>query len=312
MISRISFVTALAVPLLSLAAACTDASVEDDFLADDAEALDESKADLASGTHTYYQVEPDYRRCAAPMCGGVYYRLANATRTVCLDGKKADRCYAASADWARLRLGERGLDRTLTALGARTLLVRATIGKKNWGRGLGTFAELRPTEAWIGQGPNLPEGPLAKVEDSGVRCFTTPCASFVEKKLNSSARATLAELGWDASGATDEQIGVALDRMHYDGLIIAGERYRVTGPGGSASGRTVTQFWLRATDEATCYVGGCSGQVCSDRPDVITTCEWRAEYACYQAATCEVQADGACGWTQSAELQACLASPPQE
>ena len=67
------------------------------------------------------------------------------------------------------------------------------------------------------------------------------------------------------------------------------------------------------TDEAVsgnCYVGGCSGQVCSDRPpgDMVTTCEWRAEYACYQDATCERQADGECGWTETSELQECLAT----
>ena len=54
-----------------------------------------------------------------------------------------------------------------------------------------------------------------------------------------------------------------------------------------------------------CIVTGCSGQVCSDE-DVITTCEWRDEYACYRTARCERQSDGRCGWTPTAELQVCL------
>jgi eight-cysteine-cluster-containing protein len=57
---------------------------------------------------------------------------------------------------------------------------------------------------------------------------------------------------------------------------------------------------------APCYVGGCSGQVCSDDPGAITTCEWREEYACYRDATCERQADGACAWTETPELRMCL------
>ena len=61
----------------------------------------------------------------------------------------------------------------------------------------------------------------------------------------------------------------------------------------------------------SCVATGCSGTVCAEAgKEVITTCEYRAEYACYQRATCEKQADGTCGWTQSAELTACLASPP--
>jgi len=55
-----------------------------------------------------------------------------------------------------------------------------------------------------------------------------------------------------------------------------------------------------------CYVGGCSSQICSDDPDVITTCEFREEYACYRTATCERQATGQCGWTPTDELNQCL------
>ena len=58
---------------------------------------------------------------------------------------------------------------------------------------------------------------------------------------------------------------------------------------------------------APCFVGGCSGQVCSERKGVITTCEWRAQYACYKQASCERQDDGKCGWTATAELTSCLA-----
>ena len=59
--------------------------------------------------------------------------------------------------------------------------------------------------------------------------------------------------------------------------------------------------------EDSCHVAGCSAQVCSDRDDVVTTCEWRNVYECYQSASCERQSDGACGWTPTEELNACLA-----
>lgn len=61
-----------------------------------------------------------------------------------------------------------------------------------------------------------------------------------------------------------------------------------------------------------CQPGGCSGQLCVsvyDEP-MATTCEYRAEYACYQKSKCEKQADGKCGWTETPELQACLKNPP--
>ena len=55
-----------------------------------------------------------------------------------------------------------------------------------------------------------------------------------------------------------------------------------------------------------CYVTGCSSQLCSSEQGMMSTCEYREEYACYQTATCEVQSDGECGWTQSEELSSCL------
>lgn len=58
-----------------------------------------------------------------------------------------------------------------------------------------------------------------------------------------------------------------------------------------------------------CMVGGCSSQLCGDANidgDMMTTCEYSAEYACYQVATCERQADGVCGWTATPELTQCL------
>lgn len=62
-----------------------------------------------------------------------------------------------------------------------------------------------------------------------------------------------------------------------------------------------------------CAVAGCSGQLCvsaDEAGDIITTCEYRAEYACFKEASCEPQSNGKCGWTQTSELTKCLANPP--
>jgi hypothetical protein len=57
----------------------------------------------------------------------------------------------------------------------------------------------------------------------------------------------------------------------------------------------------------SCKKTGCSGQVCSDQ-DVITTCEFQPDYACYQQAECKRQSNGQCGFTQTTALQTCLAN----
>jgi hypothetical protein len=58
---------------------------------------------------------------------------------------------------------------------------------------------------------------------------------------------------------------------------------------------------------SACRPTGCSGQLCSDE-EVITTCEYRAEYTCYKSAECKRQADGTCGWRQTQALKQCLLS----
>jgi len=64
------------------------------------------------------------------------------------------------------------------------------------------------------------------------------------------------------------------------------------------------------TKKPACIRGGCSGQLCveerADGDGLATTCEYRAEYACYQTAACERQSSGSCGWTQTPTLAACL------
>ncbi|WP_437808936.1 hypothetical protein [Sorangium sp. So ce1078] len=67
------------------------------------------------------------------------------------------------------------------------------------------------------------------------------------------------------------------------------------GGGGSAGGPS-----------GSCVVTGCSGQLCAS-DGIITTCEWREEYACYaDHGVCERDASGECGWRATPELEACL------
>ncbi len=60
-----------------------------------------------------------------------------------------------------------------------------------------------------------------------------------------------------------------------------------------------------------CVKSGCSGTMCVEPgKEMVTTCEFKAEYACYRDATCERQSNGTCGWTQTPALTSCLSNPP--
>ena len=93
-----------------------------------------------------------------------------------------------------------------------------------------------------------------------------------------------------------------------DGILVSGTHSPVTGPAGRSVMLKATQFYMRSSGsvaEKPCKKTGCSSQICADQ-DVVTTCEWRPEYECYQKAICERQRNGECGFTQTPELAACL------
>lgn len=73
--------------------------------------------------------------------------------------------------------------------------------------------------------------------------------------------------------------------------------------------RIPIKFERRAAKEARqkdgCIITGCSSQICA-KNEVITSCEYLAEYACYNNAICEKQADDECGWTITEETQQCF------
>jgi len=58
---------------------------------------------------------------------------------------------------------------------------------------------------------------------------------------------------------------------------------------------------------ALCKPTGCSSQICSDK-EVVSTCEYKEEYACYRTAICKRQNNGQCGWVQTSKLAECLLS----
>jgi len=310
------FKATIAFALLSLplaGTACTATDLVEDELAGDLPSDGEAgKADGAD-TFTYFSITRDFRKCASPMCGGYWVKRVNKGDTVCHNGHKEASCYMAELDDAALGLGEAELGAFHAAIENGGAVVRGDIVKRTFA-GVGTFGAFVPTEAWkSGAASGAPDGVWVRVEQSGVRCIAAPCEDKNELKLNSTRSAMIADLDFEPSGATDEEIGTAFDALTTEGggLIVVGDRYIVSEDGRTGRARTVTQFFTKIVPGATegaCYVGGCSSQVCSDQEGVITTCEWREEYACYQTATCERQADGACGWTQTDELAACLAA----
>ncbi|HET6892503.1 MAG TPA: DUF6748 domain-containing protein [Pyrinomonadaceae bacterium] len=254
--------------------------------------------DPLSSTSTYYSVRSDLRRCASPRCGGYFVKRVNLFLTRCADGHAATECYVAEIDW--------GAQPQAEIPGA---LLRGNVVPKFYPR-FGNLGAFRVSESWQAASNNQPTGTHYRVRDRGLRCITYPCLTHHEAKLNSIVHANIAGVDLNGTGATEELVGEASRVMtEPDGVLVAGSHEPVRGPGGRSRQLKASQFYLRTrarnpTSKA-CFKTGCSNQVCADE-NVITTCEWRPEYACYQKARCERQSNGKCGFTRTPELIACL------
>ena len=262
------------------------------------EVLPEPVPDSLASTSSFYTFRRDLRRCASPRCGGYFVKLVNKWRTRCADGRSQVECYVAEINWGREPQQEN-----------ERALLRGSLRRR------GQFGVFRVTEVWEAAGANQPAARFFRVRDRGLRCIAAPCPSHSEATLNSTASRNIAGVDLSAVGAPDNLVGEATqDMTSRDGILATGNHELVTGPAGRMQMLKANQFYLRAggrgntggnTGPKPCKKTGCSSQVCSDE-DVVTTCEYRAEYDCYRRAACERQRNGECGFTMTRELSECL------
>jgi hypothetical protein len=151
--------------------------------------------------------------------------------------------------------------------------------------------------------PDVRVTPLAVVEDSrcpmNARCIQAGTVRVQVEIVSGMGTSTnTVELGKSITTEAEEISLVGVSPETLAGEEIGASEYRLTFEVGKRGVAPSTQ--------GKCYVGGCSMQLCTDTPDMASTCEYREAYACYKGATCERQASGACGWTETAALRACL------
>ncbi|HWP54967.1 MAG TPA: DUF6748 domain-containing protein, partial [Pyrinomonadaceae bacterium] len=254
-------------------------------------------------TPTFYRVRPDLRRCVSPLCGGYFVKSVNMSSTRCADGRFRPECYVAE------------IDGNAQAESDGAQVVRGEIVARRYER-FGNLGALRLSESWKSLGANQPAGTFYLVRDRGVRCIAFPCPTHHEAKLNSSFSRNIAGVNLEAAGLGDNASVVNAAMTGPEGVIVAGQDSPVKGPGGRSFELKATQVYVRnkldsgstTPDRSSmkpCIKTGCSSQICADH-NVVSTCEFRPEYACYQKATCARQANGNCGFTKTPELTECL------
>lgn len=243
---------------------CADAQPADEAAFEEPTLASEKADGVDYDNWTYLEmVAPDFRRCMAPLCGGLYVKRVNQSKIKCADGTWQKQCYVAAYDFSAIAEGE---EATLLAQEAYAdrLVVRGEL-KKGFYADFPEVPVLAVTEVWQAATDAAPKGVFHRAHDLGIMCITTPCISVELTRLNRNAdpvtRVAGADLG--KTGASDEQINDAWQRMSDDAVLVAGKLETVTGLGGTAKTIVASQFYTRYTAKSAADEG--IGQACGGR-----------------------------------------------
>lgn len=156
--------------------------------------------------------------------------------------------------------------------------------------------------------------PLSIIDDSrcakGNTCIWAGTVKISLMVVTTSTKTVSLELGKSISAGNSVVSLVSVSPTPVAGSTIDPSQYLFTlnvAPAPTSASAAVPTLTPGQT-ATTCHIGGCSGEICSDKTGTVSSCIYRAEFACYKKATCEVQPSGQCGWTPSSELSMCIAN----
>lgn len=201
-------------------------------------------APIAGENFGYFSVRPDLRKCAFPICGGVFVQRVNHFTTRCADGRLRPECYVADVSLQPLNLPSEQEDSIQVRIKNGTVLLKGQLIVKPFSP-LNTPSLFQATEVWLAATDARPSGAFLRALDTGLVCITAPCLSFQEYKLNSFGQNDIAGVDLSLVGADDEQQDSAHEALRTEeGILVAGRLDVVSGPAGEASTLVASQFYL--------------------------------------------------------------------
>lgn len=180
---------------------------------------------VANGNTGFYAVtRRDARRCVSPICGGVWVKRVNESRTYCGDGTYGAECYVAATDLVPTGLDATERDTFLQKFEAGTALVRGTMRSMSFhGTRLG---KLRAIEAWAGAGESAiaaTDAMFFRTADNGIRCIKAPCPSLTAYTLNTSTSHNILHVNIDGVAADRDEVDAASAALGTrEGILVAG------------------------------------------------------------------------------------------
>jgi hypothetical protein len=263
-----TFLTAAAVVLVPLSACAPDSS-------EPAAEENASEESAVAGDTVYQVTRPDYRKCASPMCGGVFIKAVNKTKTKCFDGSSQDECYVADIDDSKLGLtGEQADEVRLATLDGKVLLSAELVEVQDG------YANLLVHKAYQAETGHAVTGSYWLVEPSGITCIKAPCPNFHARKLNSSSTKLITDIDLSSLGLDEARQSEIMNAVFETHIIVSGSIASIATQAGTEKRLTVSEVFdtVEATtalcladddcgsgshcDHSECLSGCADGQIC--------------------------------------------------
>ncbi len=156
----------------------------------------------------YFTFRPDYRKCASPLCGGLFVKAVNQKLTRCANGRLQEECYVATIR------SQDDLDFTGASL------LKGRIRSQTY-PGFGNLGAFQLQAAYSSATDNAGSGKFVGLENNGLVCITSPCFSTDQYQLNSNKMRVISGLDLEQLGASEEIISKAWAIMAEGGVLIA-------------------------------------------------------------------------------------------
>lgn len=201
---------------------------------------------------SYYTIEPDYRRCASPYCGGWWLTRVNlysVSADSALDGDVApiipDPVYVADIDYRALGLTEGQILEFEKRVHEGKAFIRGVLRPYPYPVfDRNRLQVLAATGTWVAANDNAPVGPYLNVRNTGIVCITTPCPYYEAEVLNTGFRTQVHELDLRRAELTDKQTELAWRELDGKGLIMTGVRFPSQGQTGTGVGISATRVFF--------------------------------------------------------------------
>ena len=162
----------------------------------------------------YYYARMDFRKCASPMCGGVYLSKVNQRAMRCPNGEKARTCYIGLPDWSAV--GGNPFE------GDEPLLLAGKVSQAKWDT-FEEFGAISVNEVYRSSSKPRRRQTVVSVVNNGLVCITSPCFSYDLTVVNRDKTRALSMVDLSRARATKAEIEQA------NALLANGQSILATG-----------------------------------------------------------------------------------